>query len=166
MSVIFPTGSWMQKPKEITALNSRLRKKNMTNNNPLPVLGKDKLDTDVESETGLLDITDVPHNSPAGRNLVPNLHVESTEGETVDFSPTWNRRLSWFLRQATGYGFTLQFDRLLVSRPALQLLVWSRQVLQINPEVEGTYLNQIRSSSPGTTPPGTPTGDIWPTSGC
>ena len=77
----------MQKPKEITALNSRLRKiHNMTNNNALPVLGTDELDTDVESETGLLDINDVPHNSPAGRTLVPTLPVGSAEVEMVEFS--------------------------------------------------------------------------------
>ena len=67
LSVIFPAGSWMQKPKEITALNSRLRKiHNRMNNNALLVLGTNELDTDMEIETGLLDINDVPHHSPAG----------------------------------------------------------------------------------------------------
>ena len=75
----------MQKPKEITALNSRLRKiHSRTNNNALPVLGADELETDVESETGLLDINDVPPHSFDGHTHT--LPVGTAEGETVELS--------------------------------------------------------------------------------
>ena len=58
LSVIFPFGNWMSRPREISALNSRLKRlpnydKNMDSSTPL----SDGVDSDVESENGIVDVT-------------------------------------------------------------------------------------------------------------
>ena len=52
----------------------------------LPILGTDGLETNVESETGLIDMDDTTHNSPGGPGFIPTLPVGGGGGETVELS--------------------------------------------------------------------------------
>ena len=52
----------------------------------LPILGTDGLETNVESETGLIDMDDTTHNSPGGPGYIPTLPVGGAGGKTVELS--------------------------------------------------------------------------------
>ena len=57
----------MSKPKEIAALNSRLRKvEKGENTNVFPIMETDEIDTDLESETGFIDMEE---NTPVSQSM-------------------------------------------------------------------------------------------------
>lgn len=62
LSVIFPLGTWMDPPKEISALNSRLRRMAGAEESAIiPIIEGpgSVVESDIESETGIIDILDI-----------------------------------------------------------------------------------------------------------
>ena len=57
LSVIFPIGDWLSRPREISALNSRLKRvPDYKSNNLIPSNETEDVESDVESENGIVDV--------------------------------------------------------------------------------------------------------------